>query len=585
MKSYSKYWLLSVLTLALLFQSCALWRGLFRPKIIQRTIPSGIDPELYRWAKVKADSLIASKESVSEASEIIQVGQKDLEISESLWNGLDLYHKKVRADSTKRIVTPPPKEEMRMSEDGVAIIRIQPDTVVTEEAEIPPDTLTVPLLTLMNRLYLDNAMSYFLKARYINRFDLDNIRNIADLYSREAERFRDTQSSRRSIEEYEYVARYQRGYHWLFRRLGENYEGIKDWQNALENYKEALRVFDATSSLRFITDSTSAKADSISAHDDYIYYWIKKAEMESKMYRADSALVSWLRAAELASASKDINYIHHQIRALMWDSLNIQAMVLKDSIETYTNQNDLVKIKLGYLRLLRLVKTQKARDDVESTLAILDYNSEGESKREAIQRMVRIVQRMDDNKATINRYEAPLDYDIIYYLQLDSTKKRAIQYKNLSYHPEIQRLLESNKLRVDSTYKVIFKSAGQMCFEYGQAMMREGKYEDAKLFLNFSSAVDWPDRFKALYELARFHSIRSEPRVALAKCYTIIQFSEHLNSAETKEFLNLLVRLFRNRLINQQEVSRQIYQIYSQYLQGGPVPWEVVHQFLEPFKA
>jgi len=588
--------ILMVLFFSLILQNCAVLKAPFRKTIVRRSVPYGIDPAVHRWAKVKADSLIPSKESKSVADKLVTEGQKDLEVNESLWSAIERFRERALKD-TLEPPPPPEKQEVEINDDEIMVVYLKKDTLKTKTKTAPKDTITEPLLKYMAKLYLDNAMAKFLEAREINRFDLETITKIAESYSKNAERFQDTTSSLKSIEQYEYIARYQKGFHQLFVRLGDNYRAINDWPNAYTNYKEALRVFLATSSLKFVSDSATASIDSVESQKILTDYWINKAEAETQLNLPDSAIVSYLHALQSAIEQNNIAYIEHQINRIMWDSLNIRAVVIRDSVNKLYAAEKYVEARLGYQNLLKSIKTQKARDEIEFALAEMNYvlaeklkeklnlPEEKDLQKEAVQNVVKIVTRADANKNTPETYEAPVDYNVLYYLALDSTGTRFIRHKSLTYNQELIKLEKEGKLKVDSTYKIIFNRAGNLCFDYGQTMMNKGEYLEAKFYLNHASEIDWGGSYKSLFILARFHSIRANPRLALKNCYNIAKLHHKMTPEETKQYLYFLVNLFRKRGVDRSDISRQFYSIYNNYINGGPVPWDIVFHFLEPYKV
>lgn len=316
----------------LLVQSCSYLQKPFQKTIIRSNIPAGIDPDLFQWAKVKADSLIPSKESETAAEVYVKAGQKDLEVNESLWAAIEIFmrgeHKK---DSLKLLEKAIETEEgQEISDEDIMVIHLGKEGTKKIIKEQPKDTLTAPLLTLMAKEYLDNAMKNFLKAKEINRFDLANVQQIARAYQKRASNFSDTTSSEMSIENYNYIIRYQKGYHFLFARLSENYESIRDWDNAYRNIKEAIRVKMETTQLKSMGESNSVEQDSIESRNILADYWIKRSELETKLVMPDSAIVSWLNARLFALNTDDILFIEAQIQQLMWDNLSIRAAVMKD---------------------------------------------------------------------------------------------------------------------------------------------------------------------------------------------------------------------------------------------------------------
>lgn len=570
-------------------QGCSVFHIPFRREIVRSSGLPGINPEIYQMAKMKADSLIPSKESESEADALVRRGKVDLEVGESLWRAVELFREQASSDSVQEETLPETKE-VAISSDDVMVVYLKSDTVKTKPKTVEKDSLTEPLLLMMARQYMDNAMQLFLKAKQIDPFDLQTVQDIANLYSQNAERFQDSTSSLESIRQYEYVARYQKGYHILFSRLGANYESINDWKNAYRNFREALRVYLATSKLNFSTDPGTAAEDSLRSLGILTDYWIDKARAETKLLMADSAAVSWLNALSISQSEEEIKYIETNLQKIMWDSLNIRAYVMKDSVDQLYNEGKMVEARLGYLELLKILQTQKAKDEISYYLAQMDFYEGAEDadqeklKLQAIQRIIEVVNRADANKNTSNRFEAPADYHILYSLTLDSTGRRLKILNNLAEDEQLLALMESGKMKVDSTYKHIFKTAGQMCFEYGQEQMGKN-YQDGQFYLRRSSMIDWPGVYKPLLVLARFHSIRGKTRTALKLCHKILDVHKYMNPDEIKMYLSFLVNLFRKRDVNRRDIARQIYSIYSRYINGGPIRWDVVSSFLEPYKV
>lgn len=571
-------------------QSCAILHNPFKNEVVRSSGLPGINPEVYKIAKVKADSLIPSKESETEADALVRRGKIDLEVSESLWRAVEIYRKRAASDTIQKPAAPE-TEDIEVSSDDVTVVYLKKDTVKTKLKPVEKDTLSESLILMMARQYMDNAMQMFLKAKEINRFNLQTIQEIANLYAENAKRFQDSTSSMESIRQYEYVARYQKGYHILFSRLGANYEAINDWPNAYSNYREALRVFLATANLNFSPDATTAREDSLKSLSVLTDYWIDKARAETKLLLADSAVVSWLNALNISQVPAEIEFIQTNLRNIMWDSLNIRAYVLRDSVDELENQDKIIEARLGYLNLFKILRTRKAKDEISYRLARMEFNAKEKDaasrsqKKQAIQRIVEIVNRMDADKKTMNQFEAPVNFHVLHTLSLDSSGKRFVYHNHFETNHDTLGSPTGGKMQLDSTYKLIFAAAGEMCFDYGQELMGSGEYDDGKFYLQRSSMIDWPGAYKPLLHLARFHSIRADTRVALKNCYEILRVHNYMKPDEIKMYLNFLVNLFRKPVVNRQDAARQIYSIYQNYINGGPIQWDVVSYYLEPYKA
>lgn len=618
MRTYLKLMIIALILISTL-QNCGVLRTPFKKTIIlTSSIPPGIDTVVYKEAKKKADSLMASEEEEDVARRLKNEGQLELEKNETLSRALQVFRKRAKNDT----VPPPPpvQEEITVSDEDVMVIHLKQDTIKTLKKKVVRDTLTIPIIELMAKVYLDNAMQKFQDAKQVNRFDLENVRQMGELLQR------NPGSMQQSIEQYEYFARYQKGYHGLFFRLGDNYEAINDWENALRNYKEAIRVFYETADLKMFADSASVQQDSLRDRETLTDYWIRRAIAEMKLSQGDSAMLSWLNARNYVNDRTTADYIEEQMQRVMWDSLNVPAVVLRDSLDKLYNREQYFAAKLGYMDLLKIIKTQKARDEIEFLIAEMDFRLEEKFKKEnnipkdqdlkedAIRVIDKVLMRADSEKKTKDIFEAPVPFNVLYfyYIKTDSfyktqrdtvidpvtneivekdvkkfvkAKQSLARYNELSENDYLYEKMQKGELKADSTYKQIFYRAGQLCYDYGELKMRQGDYDVGQIYLEKSSKIDWPKNYLPLFTVLRFNQIRRNFKAAFQNVYDLLERKEKMSPEELCQTLTELQQLLMKPGIRRMDLAQEIYTMYLSCHNGEAISWKRVYLIVNFFRT
>jgi len=580
------------LILVVWFLNCAVFKIPFTQKMATPSGYPGVDPKLAEDAVIKSSNYFVSKEEEQESDKYAALGKSELEVSESLWRAIEIHKQRVKADTIKKVE--PPKERIteKVTEDADVIIIIEKDTLAPEkqdEVKLEKEKkqeqidLVEELLTMKMQLYLKNAMENFRIAREKNKFNLDLAIERAEVFQQSyGERLKDPEGFKKSAQELEKVIQFQKGYHQIFDRLGMNYEFLGDWEKALENYKKALFVFDKTASLDVLPDSAKTKEDTLEYQKTRFYYLSNKANAETKLFMADSALVTWYQAFEIAPKYEDLMEVKRKMMDILWDDKNILATVMRDSAGYLMARNEYDSARIVLAKLIPSLKTQKARDEVLTTLALIEFYHL-KQKENALNRINNLVKNADADGASPDFYEAPFKIHEFNYYYLDSSQTELIQknepndlfsiflVNDTSSIKSDNKMTNKTRFRTfayDSTYKKLYKHIGQIYLDHGIEARKEGRFGDARYYLDLSSRIDWLGRGKAYLGLAS--ASRKDPKESFELCQKAFHFHENLDQNEIQEAFSLMIRLLRSRIIGRIDLARNVHNIRKH---GEPIPW------------
>lgn len=582
------------LILIALFLNCAVFKMPLSNKITASPKYPGVDPQLAKKAEIKSRNYFVSKEEEEESEKYAVLGKSALEVSESLWQALKTYKEHVKADTIKKIE--PPKERIteKVTDDADIIIILEKDTLETEAQNKPKleekmkqkkYDLVEDLLTMSMQLYLNNAMEHFQIARKKNKFNLDLAIERANIFHENYGQYlKDPEGFKRSAQELEKVIQFQKGYHFIFYRLGNNYEFLNDWQRAYENYKKALFVFEKADALDVLPDSARTREDTLLYRKTLFTYLRDKAIAETKLFMPDTALVTWYKAIEVAPEIEDVLYVERSMMDILWDDKNIKATVMRDSAYSLMVREEYDSARVILINLLPSLKTQKAKDETLTNIAWIEYFHQ-KQKQGALSRINNLVKNADGKKSTANFYEAPFEIHEFNYYSLDSTRKELIRNKapnEFFSHFIVKDTSKTNannksdlKAKTvtfvhDSTYKEIFKVIAGIYFDYGLQARKEGRFNDARHYLDLTTRIDWPGRGRAYLGLVPIVS-RKDPVESIKLCQKAFQFHADLNNKEKNEAFSLMIRLLKHRKIKRVDLARYVFNIQKR---GEPVPWD-----------
>ncbi|MBN1350982.1 hypothetical protein JXJ21_16295 [candidate division KSB1 bacterium] len=573
--------------------SCAVFKFPFNKAIVAYPEYPGVKPQLAEEAERRSRNYFVSKEEEEESEKYAALGKSELSESESLLRAIDQLKARLKADTSKKAEKPKEKIVEKMTDDvDIVFIRTTDTTTVEDKAVQDEETLKIlekygfedELLTMLTQLYLRNAMESFRIAREKNQFNLQlTIQRAEIFHEKYGATGYDPEAYRKSAQELEKVIRFHKDEHDNFNRLGLNYEYLKDWKRAYENYKQALYVYDNVASLNVLPDSARTHQDTLEYHGRRFMYLTDKARAEMRLFMPDSALLSLYRATENVTNNQDFLFLQNSIKNILWDDKNIYAMMLRDSAYTLQNHQKYDSAHAVYVTLLDTLKTRQARDEILTDIALIEY-LDFKQHEGALARIQNILKDADANPATRDFFEAPFEIDDFNYYYLDSTGTKLIKkdepndlfsviIKNNNHnnnHSDSDQT-GNNQLTTfiyDSTYKNIFRNIGQLYLDYAMEAQSKGRFEVARIYYDIITKIDWNGRGKGYLGLIPLHP-KTDPRGAVKLCQKAFQYHNHLNEEERRKVFSYMVRLLKK--MRKEKEARWVHNIRRR---GGAIPWE-----------
>jgi tetratricopeptide (TPR) repeat protein len=342
--------------------------------------------------------------------------------------------------------------------------------------------------------YLDEAVRAFENAILLNPYDTDARSWLARVYSLKAERFESENDYERAAGELENLLQLEKGKHEIYYRLAENYYKMNAWQPAYDIFVQAERVLKETSFLR-IEDPEATLEDLNNAPVDtsiLFYYRYYQGITQARLYNADNALRILKSAEKLAKTEKDREAVVSYIDWINWDDGNILGSEIRDSLLVLQNKGDFRKAMNGFLKLVKSLKTQQARDEIEWRAAVLDYQKIG-NKDSAVKRLHALIQR--------------------------TAKLPGGQ-------------------PADTSYQRYFEDYATMCYNLGLDYASSRKWQEAYAYFLQASQINWKGQAKSHVEIAKI--VQNNPDLVIKHCKQAQENENTLSKVEKQQLYQLL---------------------------------------------
>lgn len=462
----------------LLFAGCSGGRQVGRHADLR--VPAGVDSSVAIRADSMATHLFVSLQQEERANSYKHIGRNNASHGDSLWTYLEqnVGRNVSASDSMKAI-----EAFNRGARDLQELAGLEQNSQGMNDAVLRAKVL----------MLLENARKNFEQAVILNPFDVESRSWLAQVYQSLASRFLDESNYDKAVDILENLVRIEKGEHALFARLAEAYYAREDWMPAYDNFARAETVLRRTSGMDFVTDSPQTAALDTSSLFYYVYY---QGDTRIKMHQADTGLHDLNRALLLTSTPQDVENINGYIDWIGWDGGNTRAVELRDSILELQDQGDYRKAARGYLKLLPLLQTQRAADEVTWRLAGIEYQHL-EDQNKGVERLLHVVKRtpVDDNGAPL-----------------------------------------------DSTYQRYFDSYGAMCHNLGLEHMRKDR-KVAFTYFQQAVAIEWESRAKSQLEVAKLS--RNNAKAVIAACTGALKQPDQLSPQEQMQVYQLLVEGYK----------------------------------------
>lgn len=163
----------------------------------------------------------------------------------------------------------------------------------------------------------------------------------------------------------------------LFNKIGKIYFNYKVWEKARDNFQLAVtNLFEGE-----IADIDTAKLF------DNIYY---RGHSQLNLYEDEPASTSFEYARMIAPNEDRSKELSNWINYINWDQGNIHASENYQKALAFNNEKHYDKAERAYLDLIDIIQTERARNEVEHRLAMVQF-SYLDKKHEAIQRLWNVV--------------------------------------------------------------------------------------------------------------------------------------------------------------------------------------------------
>lgn len=482
--------ILILFVLILTISSCVSTGGKRQPVII----PPGVDSTVAVVADSLVDSLFVSPKQQQQAEELREQGKQQVDRSDSLWNLIE-----IRRDSIQQITNADKKRADNSKQKGAQKIQ---EALTLRSAS--GDSLNRELIRQEIFTLLEESQSLFEAALVDNPFDEETKTWLARVYEMMANRFQNSKKYEDAVQVLKSLIRMNQGEPKLYFRLGMNYWFLKKWQEAYENFKQAENLLWAITPMK-VADSAS---DSLSLLEkmrqvpvdtsqlfNYIYF---QADTKAKLYEAEMALSLLERALEIAPTDVERQNINFYINWIKWDDGNIEASELNDYYTKLENNGLFEDAAKGFKKLLKVLKTERTRDEINWRISLLEFEHLGENEN-GIDRLARVIRKTQ--KDTIG---APQD----------------------------------------STYRRYFKDYGIMCYNMGIRHLSTSP-KIAYMYFKQAVTIDCPIRGKCYLELAKLSV--NNPGETVSMCHQALDYAGDLSLKEKSQVFRLLVEGYKRQ--------------------------------------
>lgn len=472
-------------------------------------VAAGVDSTIAAETDSLANELFVTWERQEAALRLSRKGEAAVAENDSLW----------------RLLTLPPDSFVVSEEDSLRSIstfnhgarQLLKMRDIRKSSELSPEVIEQQVA-----IRLDSAQYYFEKALQLNPFDRNSRLWLARVYQMQGERLMRSQQLVRAAKTLERLLRLDRSQHGFYGRLGQIYFTLKQWDRAYQNFhlaEETLKraaIFEVPEQIPLSDSAIARQVDSTSLFL-YVYY---QGETNIRRYQSEGALADFQRALPLAKKPEDRALIADAINWINWDNGNIHAVEFRDSMLTLIEKKEYDAASRGFRVLQKLLRSQKAKREIEWRLSLLEYAHLGKPDQ-ALERMQKIVH---------------------YYL--NDTTGFALQ---------------------DTMYREYYKSYGTMCHNQGLKALKQRKLRQALAYFRQSCSIPWKQRAKSFLEVARLS--RNSPRHAVEAAKTALQSANQLSSREHIEAIRILIESLKR--LGKFDEAITYFKQYREYIARG----------------
>jgi tetratricopeptide (TPR) repeat protein len=378
-------------------------------------VPAGVDSTTAAEAKAIAELSFVSIDLEERSEELKEAGSRYKTESEMLWDILS-----IDATSDSSSVDPDDPNFINAFNAGAEQF-IEMRGMEQKSATTFDDAKYAQLLDL--------SITSFEEALRANPFDAQTRLLLGQLYGVKASRLNRAQDFESAIDILEKLSRLEKGDHVIFSVLGENYFLVKRFDLAARNFEHATELLLATSQLTDIYyDYGHIAADDSLSFFTYLFY---AGQSYTNINDSENAISAFERASKYTSTDEQRLAIDGEIQFIQWDEGNIQASVKREQLVGLANSEKLTEAEQGFRELLTTLKTQKAKDEIDWRLAVVEYQLEKtDASADRLLKLVQRVQVQADGKPIDPEYQKYFnDFGVITYnigLQQLNKKNRSL---------------------------------------------------------------------------------------------------------------------------------------------------------------
>jgi tetratricopeptide (TPR) repeat protein len=445
-------------------------------------LPEGVDSLVV----AKSDSIIkylfvdfASKQK---AEKLAEEARASLNQADSIWRKLKI----ISPDSTKLTSLVASDSNSKILEESTTLLK-----------EIKEN--------------LQKAEGNFLHSMKLNPFPLTTKDGLAQTYLLWANIERPDLYYEKAVTVFNDMIGSEKGEHLLFYKLAECYYQLKNWGQALLNYREAEKILLSTT---FYADSVLHEASSNDSmkNDFHFYYLYSQAVCLARMYKAQESLAVLKKAKEKAPSLERMKIADRFEDWLNWDNGNIHAAEEKNFILELIRKENYEESVSRFEKLKNQLSDPIAIDEIEWRIAGLEFNYLNK-KQHACERLLQIIKKNEKS----------------------------------SYYPP----------QLVSTYEKYVTDCGIMHYHLGMDYIQSADYKKAQDYLEQGAKLNWYGNYKCQLELAKLN--KHDPQISLEIIEQVLHDQINLTGPEKLAALEIKLSALRKLGPQYLNETRQIY--------------------------
>lgn len=403
-------------------------------------IPAGVDSLTATQARKLADSSFVSYESEQEAEEMKRRANAYRAESDTLWHFLSM-------EASDQSV------ELQDDPDFVESFNEGAQYYANATSIAQANTLSDIELARYSQL-LDNAITSFEEALLLNPFDSQTRLVLAQLYGAKASRLNQKKNFKQAIDILEKLVRLEKGQYVIYGALGENYYLLESFEEAAKNLDKAVAILHETVSFTeyYFENNSYSSDDSLNV----FFYKFYSGQSYTNLLDADTAIERFESARNYVVTENDLKAIEGELQFINWDDKNILGSMRRDELIATVNTGQLNEAEIGFSELINNLKTQRAKDEIDWRLAVVQYQLEKEE--ESANRLLALIQRSetgDDGSPIGKNYSEYFDdfgtitYNIGIKYNSNNNRSLALKYFIMSAKVKWSNRARSNLMIAD----------------------------------------------------------------------------------------------------------------------------------------